>query len=73
MDMPIWMSCSTIRWGITMKDYRVLWEITLSADSAVLAAIEALNIQRDINSLATFFIVRSNDGYEEFEVDLDRE
>ena len=41
----------------TPGPYRVKWEIDIEADSPRQAAIEALKIQRDPNSLATVFEV----------------
>jgi hypothetical protein len=41
------------------KEYRVFWSIELAADSPREAAKEALRIQRDPDSLATFFTVRT--------------
>jgi hypothetical protein len=41
-----------------MKTYRVVvWEIDIDADSPVMAAIKALAIQRDQNSIALVFEV----------------
>ncbi len=40
-----------------MTKYSVKWEIDLEADSPEMAAIEALRIQRDHGSIATFFQV----------------
>ena len=40
-----------------MPRYFVQWEIDIEADTPELAALEALKIQRDCNSLATFFNV----------------
>jgi hypothetical protein len=40
-----------------MKEYRIRWEIDLSADSPEEAALEALRIQQDPESLATEFEV----------------
>ena len=45
-----------------MKTYRVVWEIELDAESPEDAAREALAIQRDPESEATFFDVRSPEG-----------
>ena len=41
-----------------MKDYRVTWVIDLEAESPMLAAIEALAIQRDRDSIAVVFHVQ---------------
>jgi hypothetical protein len=43
-----------------MKTFRVVWEIDIEADSAAGAAMEALEIQRDPDSTATFFKVYDN-------------
>lgn len=40
-----------------MKEYRVVWEIDITAKNMKDAARIALNIQRDYNSEATFFDV----------------
>lgn len=44
------------------KEYRVVWEIDLSATSPTAAAKEALRIQRDPASIATHFIVHARSG-----------
>jgi hypothetical protein len=38
-----------------MRDYRVTWEIDVTAENPTKAAKEALDIQRDGGSLATVF------------------
>ena len=43
--------------GVTMILYRVTWEIDIEANSHEEAAIEALQIHRDENSIATMFLV----------------
>lgn len=43
-----------------MNDYKVVWEIDISADSPEEAVKEALEIQRDISSEATMFEVYQN-------------
>lgn len=40
-----------------MTSYRVVWEIDVTAESAIEAAQAALDIQRDPNSTATVFSV----------------
>lgn len=40
-----------------MSLYRVTWEIDIEANSREEAAIEALQIHRDENSIATMFLV----------------
>ena len=54
-----------------MTLYLVRWEIDIEADSALRAAQEALNIQRDKDSIATIFKVIEKRSCEEFEVDLE--
>lgn len=44
------------------KTYRVTWQIDIDADSPEDAARQALDIQRDHESLATFFDVREPSG-----------
>jgi hypothetical protein len=46
-----------------MKQFRVLWEIDIYADTAKEAAEKALEIQRDANSMATFFEVHDGEGH----------
>lgn len=41
-----------------MKRFRVLWEIDISAEDERAAALRALEIQRDPESIATHFRVR---------------
>jgi len=43
-------------------EYRVTWTIDLDAESSEEAAQEALEIQRDPESLATHFTVTDEDG-----------
>ena len=43
------------------KDYLVIWEIDLKAESPREAAQQALEIQRDPESIATVFTVISED------------
>ena len=43
-------------------NYLVTWEIDVEADSPEQAAKEALEIQRDTYSEATYFTVRSSSG-----------
>ena len=52
-----------------MPSYRVKWEIDIEADNAQSAAIEALLIQRNIDSIATVFEV-SNDHTVKETIDL---
>ena len=49
--------------------YRVVWEIDLDAESFEDAAQQALNIQRDSESIATCFIVTDEQGHRQ-DVDL---
>jgi plasmid stabilization system protein ParE len=44
------------------KQYRVIWEIDVTAKSPRAAAKEARRIQQDCESIATFFIVRPMSG-----------
>jgi len=53
-----------------MVEYTIIWEINLEADSPVEAAIKALEIHRDPESLATNFIVVNQETGEEEDVDL---
>lgn len=52
-----------------MKNYFVEWEIGIKANSPEDAAREALAIQRDANSIATFFRVINEIG-EITEIDI---
>jgi hypothetical protein len=45
-----------------MPEYRITWEIQITADSPREAAEQALAIQRDPNSIATVFDVADDDG-----------
>lgn len=47
-----------------MPEYHVKWEIDLNAASPKEAALEALNVQRDLNSIAAVFTVTDKDGNE---------
>ncbi len=49
--------------------YRVVWEIDLDAESFEDAANQALEIQRDPESIATCFIVTDEQGHRQ-DVDL---
>jgi hypothetical protein len=53
-----------------MAQYLVTWEIDIYADSDEEAAAKALEIQRDVNSTATFFRVRHVNSGEEIAVDV---
>lgn len=53
-------------------EYRVTWIIDLDAESFEDAAREALEIQRDPNSIATHFVVRDENGRTK-EIDLGSE
>lgn len=44
-----------------MPQYHVIWEIDLDAESPEDAALQALSIQRDPQSIATMFSVDLND------------
>ncbi len=46
------------------KTYRVVWEIDIDADTPLAAAKEAISIQRDKGSEATYFyVVYSPEGH----------
>jgi len=51
-----------------MPEYHLVWEIDLTADSPLEAAKEALDVQRDLSSVASVFTVTDEDG-NVFEVD----
>ena len=53
-----------------MTEYTVTWTIELDAESPADAARQALAIQRDPESIATFFTVRNNEGGTSHDVDL---
>jgi len=55
------------------KNYSVMWEIELDASSPREAAIMALQIQRDTQSLATCFSVLKTDTGKYTFVDLQKE
>lgn len=57
--------------GTTVTEYRVRWEIDLSADSPREAAEMALAIHRDPNSIATVFLVYADTTRGPVVVDLD--
>lgn len=44
------------------KEYRVIWEIDIVASSPIEAAKQALEIQRNPESLATVFAIFDEDG-----------
>ena len=46
-------------------DYRVVWEIDIEAESFKEAAEIAREIQRDPESLATYFTITAEDGKSE--------
>ena len=51
--------------------YRVVWEIDLDAESVEDAARQALEIQRDPESIATCFIVIDENGnYRKIDIDI---
>jgi hypothetical protein len=56
-----------------MKIYRVTWEIDIDADSPEKAALYALHIQRDPESIATVFKVRAKRGTRTTIIDLNPE
>lgn len=51
-----------------MKEYRVVWEIDITADDPIEAAKYALNIQRDPCSWATVFDVYDENGCHKVDV-----
>ena len=53
-----------------MPEYRITWEIDLSADSSREAAEQALTIHRNPESIATVFDVMDETGHTE-RIDLD--
>ena len=53
-----------------MPEYRVTWTIDLTADSPLDAAQQALIIQRDPDSWATFFVIFDVEDHK-WNVDLD--
>lgn len=54
-----------------MKDYRVMWGIEVrKAPSPVHAALEALRVQRDPESIATVFVIEDLETGEEVMVDV---
>jgi hypothetical protein len=54
-----------------MGEFLVIWEIDISADTSAEAAAEALRIQRDPFSEATFFTVVDKKTGEKRTVDLE--
>jgi len=55
-----------------MKEYRVTWEIDITADTPENAARQALAIQRDVNSRATNFNVRDEVGTNGVDIDMEQ-
>ena len=53
-----------------MKDYRVVWQIDIEADSPGEAAVIAKEIQLDIESEANFFDILDKESEEIYEVEL---
>ena len=53
-----------------MKEYRIVWEIDVAARNHRDAATQALEIQRDVESIATVFDVYSRKGKRPVRVDL---
>ena len=45
------------------KTYRVVWEIDVDANDPLAAAKEAVRIQHDNDSAATFYVVHSPEGH----------
>ena len=54
-----------------MREFLVIWEIDISADTSAEATAEALRIQRDPFSEATFFTVVDKTTGEKETVDLE--
>jgi hypothetical protein len=52
-----------------MKDYRVVWEIELSATDPVDAARQARRVQLDPNCRATVFTVIGDYGQQQIDLD----
>lgn len=50
-------------------EYTVVWEINLDADSFEDATRQALEIQRDLKSIATCFIIIDEKGHRQY-IDL---
>jgi hypothetical protein len=55
----------------TPKEYRVMWEIDIAADSPEEAAREARRIQRDPKALVGAFEVIDREDGKDFKIDLD--
>ncbi len=53
-----------------MTEYRVIWEIDVEADNPYDAAIEALKIQRDVESEALYFSVTERKSNTTTEIDI---
>ena len=47
-----------------MPEYKLKWEIDLTADTPQEAAIEAMRVQRDVSSIASVFTVTDEAGNE---------
>jgi hypothetical protein len=56
-----------------MKKYFIIWEIDIEAENAVEACRQALDIQRDKESMATVFSVFEEDSTDMTYVDLSEE
>lgn len=54
-----------------MSRYKVTWVIDIEAGSPRKAAEQALAIQRDVFSTATYFTVKDTDAGTEIDVDLE--
>lgn len=53
-----------------MARYRVLWSIEVDTDSPYHAAVEALRVQRDPESIATVFVVDDLEGDKKYMLDV---
>jgi len=52
-----------------MKYYKVTWEVDIEAESAEAAAVEALSMHRDEESIATVFEVSDMEGTKKIDLD----
>lgn len=53
-----------------MAKYRVHWVIEVDAESPYHAAVEALRVQRDPESIATVFVVDDLEGDKKYMLDV---
>lgn len=52
------------------KTYLVRWEIEVDAESPYSAAVQAFEIQQDIDTTATFFDVDDHENSETFKINV---